>query len=293
MQKNTMLKLQHILFPIDFSERCCNVVPFVDSMARRHDAKITLLSVLPPFYYAAMGDAGTGVVVDVAELLRDLKTRLDSSLTREFAGLRVDRVAELGDPARVITEFAHNQGVDLIMMPTHGYGPFRRLLLGSVTAKVLHDAECPVWTAAHLAEAQGSAQTACQNIICAVEGTPNSITLMKWAGEFSKEIGATLRLVCVVPGMEGVPSGQMDLERGAELRREAHHTLDRLEASIGIDAPICVGGGDVAETVCAEARRHDANLIVIGRGVLHETLGRLRTHAHAIIRHSPCPVLSV
>ncbi len=38
-------------------------------------------------------------------------------------------------------------------MPTHGYGPFRRFILGSVTAKVLHDADCPVWTGVHLEEA--------------------------------------------------------------------------------------------------------------------------------------------
>jgi nucleotide-binding universal stress UspA family protein len=42
-----------------------------------------------------------------------------------------------------------------------------------------------------------------------------------------------------------------------------------------------------------EASRHGADLIVIGRGVMHETLGRLRTNAHAIIRHAHCPVISV
>jgi nucleotide-binding universal stress UspA family protein len=144
-----MQKINHILFPIDFSERCCNVVPFVVSIASRYSAKVTLLSVVPPFYYG-MGDPGTAIVVDFAELLQDLKARLNSSLNQKFAGLRVERVAELGDPAQVITHFAHMHDVDLIMMPTHGYGPFRRLLLGSVTAKVLHDAECAVWTSAHL-----------------------------------------------------------------------------------------------------------------------------------------------
>jgi nucleotide-binding universal stress UspA family protein len=42
-----------------------------------------------------------------------------------------------------------------------------------------------------------------------------------------------------------------------------------------------------------EADTTSPDLIVIGRGVLHETLGRLRTHAYGIIRHAPCPVLSV
>jgi nucleotide-binding universal stress UspA family protein len=288
-----MQPIKHILFPIDFSERCCNAVPFVEAMARRYSARVTLLSVVQPFYYAAIGDPGAAVVIDLEELLRDLKTRLDTSLIQEFAGLCVDRVASLGDPARTITEFAHTQGVDLIMMPTHGYGPFRRLLLGSVTAKVLHDAECPVWTSAHMAEAPPRMHSACASILCAVDGKPESAALIRWASEFSKTEGATLRLVHVVPGLAGVISPQTDRMRKREIRDEAGETLARLEASAGVNVPICVDRGNVAETVCQEARRHDSDLIVIGRGVLHETLGRLRTHAHAIIRQSPCPVLSV
>ena len=48
-----------------------------------------------------------------------------------------------GEPAREIVDFAAANQVDLVMMPTHGYGPFRQLLLGSVAAKVLHDAHVP------------------------------------------------------------------------------------------------------------------------------------------------------
>ncbi len=288
-----MQKVNHILFPIDFSERCCNVVPFVASMARRHSAKVTLLSVVQPFYYASIGDPGAAMMIDLDQLLQDLKARLDTSLTQEFAGLQVQRVAEFGDPAHVITEFAHTQGVDLIMMPTHGYGPFRSLLLGSVTAKVLHDAKCPVWTAAHVAKAPRGDQAVCHDILCAVDASPESASLMKWAAEFGKGTGATLRMVHVVPGMEGAVSSQMDRERELEVRKEAIQTLDRLEASAGLHVPICVAKGNVAAAICEEARRHQASLVVIGRGALHETLGRLRTHVYGIVRQSPCPVLSV
>ncbi len=287
-----MLNIHHILFPIDFSERCCGAVPFVESMANRYRARITLLSVGQPFLFAAMGDPG-GPVVDPEELLRELKARLDSSLAQDFAGLRVERVAELGDPAQVITDVAHTHGVDLIMMPTHGYGPFRSLLLGSVTAKVLHDAECPVWTAAHVAEPPCRYHIACRKILCAVDGTPNSVSLIKWAGELSKDTGATLRLMHAISGMEGVPSRQMDLAFEEEMRKEASRTIERLQESAGVKVPMCVTVGSVAETLREEARRHEADLVVIGRGTLHETLGRLRTHTYGIIRRSPCPVLSV
>src|SRR5580658_3863390 len=115
-----MLNIKHILFPIDFSERSNCAAPFVESMARRYSASITLLSAAQPFFYAAMGDpGGEAVMVNTEDLLFGLKARLDRALTKNFAGLRVDRVADLGDPAQVIADFAHTQGVDLIMMPTH------------------------------------------------------------------------------------------------------------------------------------------------------------------------------
>lgn len=286
-----MLTIKHILFPVDFSERCCSAAPFVESVARRYGARVTLLSVAQPFYYAAMADGP--VVIDTEELLSDLKARLDNSLTKEFAGFRVDRAAEIGDPAQVIVDFAHTNGVDLIMMPTHGYGPFRSLLLGSVTAKVLHDAECPVWTAAHVAERPLQEHLACRKILCAVDGTPKNVALMKWAGELAKDAGATLQFVHVIPGMEGLPSRQMDREFEADMRKEAHLSIEGMEAAAGVQAPISVTAGNAIDRIREEALRQGADLLVIGRGTLHETLGRLRTHAYGIIRRSPCPVLSV
>jgi nucleotide-binding universal stress UspA family protein len=288
-----MLKIKHILFPIDFSERCCSAVPFVESVASRYDAKVTLLSVAQPFYYAAMGDPGGLAGIDPGELLRDLKERLGSALNKEFSGFRVERVAELGDPAQVVTEFARTQGVDLIMMPTHGYGPFRSLLLGSVTAKVLHDAQCPVWTAAHVAEAPCRDHIACRSILCAVDGTPNSVPLMKWASDLAKDAGATLRLVHVIPGMEGFQTRQMDREFELEMGKEARATMELLQDSAGVKVPLCITAGNVAERVHDEACRNGTDLLVIGRGAMHEALGRLRTHAYGIIRRSPAPVISV
>src|ERR1700757_4670400 len=113
-----MTGIKHILFPIDFSDRCCAAAPFVDAMASRYNAKVTLISIAQPIYYAGMGDPGGPIVFDMDTMITDLKERLESSLTREFAHLQVARVTEIGDPAQVITRFARSNAVDLIMMPT-------------------------------------------------------------------------------------------------------------------------------------------------------------------------------
>lgn len=288
-----MFAIKQILFPVDFSERICGAAPYVEAMAKRFGASVTLMSVAPPLWYAAMGDVGTPVYIDPDELRTDLISRLDGVLVKEFAGLTVERIAEVGDPAAEITRYAHTQGVDLIMMPTHGYGPFRSLLLGSVTSKVLHDTQCPVWTGAHMEDSPGREHIEPRNVLCAVDGTPKSVPLMDWAAEFSKRTGAALRMVNVVPTIEGWPERQLDRERAAEAVKEARERISTLQREAGIDAPLCVAVGNIPGTVRDEARRHAADLIVIGRGLLHESFGRLRAHSYGIIRQAPCPVVSV
>ena len=111
-----VLQIKRILFPIDFSEQTYATAPFVHAMASRFKAQLVLLSVVP----------GESALIDAAPLMEDLEPRMDGVFRKEFAHLDVKRVVELGEPAEVIARFADTQGVDLIMMPTHGCGPLRR-----------------------------------------------------------------------------------------------------------------------------------------------------------------------
>jgi nucleotide-binding universal stress UspA family protein len=283
-----MLNIKHTLFPVDFSERCCTAVPFVDAMARQYGAKITLFSVSEALCYPALWEDG-GPVINAEEILANLKDRLDGTLANEFRGLQVERVADLGDPATLIVDFAKAHDIDLIMMPTHGYGVFRQLLLGSVTAKVLHDSKTPVWTAAHRPDLLAAGHLPCRSVLCAIDGGPGTCELIAWAGNFAGDSGAILRLVHVLPGMEDFPSPKYQEEE----RQRAQEKIDRHLHGLELKAAASIIFGRVAESVCDEAARRAADLVIIGRGVMNETLGRLRTDAYGIIRQSPCPVLSV
>jgi nucleotide-binding universal stress UspA family protein len=55
----------------------------------------------------------------------------------------VDQVAEVGDPARRIVEHADKNGIDMIVIGSHGLGDAAGLLMGSVSHKVTHLAKCP------------------------------------------------------------------------------------------------------------------------------------------------------
>ena len=67
----------------------------------------------------------------------------------------------------------------------------------------------------------------------------------------------------------------------------------KIQEAAGTDVEMILAGGNIATLVRNVALRKRADLVVIGRGCLHDGLGRLRSNAYAIIRESPCPVLSV
>src|SRR5690348_5850011 len=234
--------MKKILFPVDMSDSCTAAVPFVESMAAKFQAEVTLLHVLeiPPGY---LNDwYGYMTLIDTDAIRKARQVEFDSYLKTSFGGLSVKRVMLEGDAAQSITEYAHEHGCNLIMMPTHGYGIFRAMLLGSVTAKVLHDAACPVWTGVHVDEAPGSAAK-CEQVMCAVDLTEKSLPAMQFASNVAQVFGAKLWLVHAVPGAETRPEKYFELDLENYLKEEARKQLLQLEEKAGIRAQLCLGAG--------------------------------------------------
>jgi nucleotide-binding universal stress UspA family protein len=288
-----MPSFKHILFPVDFSEQVRRIAPFVVSMARRAGAKVTLLHVVEMPTGAYPGWPADAALINLQDMLRTRQQCVDSFLQSEFRDVEVTRVMGEGDPAHGIIEYAEKEKADLIMMPTHGYGPFRRFLLGSVTAKVLHDVQCPVWTGAHVTES-AARPGSYRNVLCAVDLTAKSLPLVRWASSFAFENGASLKLVHALPAAE--PRAAIDIEGErfrAFLFETAWQELAKLQQESGTSWETVLEGGDVAHAVRNAAEQHHTDLVVIGRGVLHELFGRMRTHVYSVIREAPCPVISV
>ena len=78
-----------------------------------------------------------------------------------------------------------------------------------------------------------------------------------------------------------------------ELERSIREEVARLKRAPACEAELLLETGDASKVVCEAADRICADLLVIGRGSAAGGFGRLRTHAYAMIRQSPCPVVSV
>jgi nucleotide-binding universal stress UspA family protein len=288
-----MRAFQKILFPIDMSDSCTATVPFVEAMAKRYNASVTMLHVLEmPSGLIPDCYGGSVAVIDTPTIWKAETEAAQSYLTDRFKGLKVQRVMIEGDAARTIDDYARENGIDLIMLPTHGFGLFRTLLLGSVTAKVLHDTLCPVWTGVHV-EDSPAVSPEFATIMCAVDRTEDSIPTMRFACRLAQDNHARLFLVHAVPGAEVAPEKYFDADLRQYLERDARRTIAQLQENAGIAAPLCLGAGEVSHVVRDSALGHSADLVVMGRGRATRTLGRMRSNVYSIIRDSPCPVISV
>jgi len=278
-----------ILFPVDFSERCRVTWPAVAAMARRLDAPVTLIHAVDVGYRDAINGL-TGC-------LPMLCTQAQGMLERfETPGVEVPasrREVKSGSAATCIIEKAAQMEAPWIMLPTRGHNRYRQLLLGSVTASVLHDAPYPVWTEAHREKGPAHPDIR-QGIVCAIDMSAQTPMLLSLAMELSKRLAVPLRVVHCVPGPDPrFPSAVAERAHSflIDSAREAFSVHCRNtggEPALEIiEDPALVGG--IVDAVA----RANADLLIIGRGVIQGPLGRLRTNAHDLIRRSPCPVLSV
>jgi nucleotide-binding universal stress UspA family protein len=288
-----MSAFQHILFPVDFSDQCRLVRPLVKAMADRFHARLTLAHVvqIPSCWYSGWGDgmsAAYPIMIDIPDLEESARQELTAFFDPSPAP--PDIFIKLGDPSTEIVRFAEQHQVDLIMMPTHGAGLFRRLLLGSVTAKVLHDAKCPVWTAVH--NEHDLEPRECTSIMAALDITEDAVPLLRRYAEIAADFGAKLRLAHAVPSATVDAEMNVDPDFRTFLMQSARHGIERLQAAAGTNFDVCMEAGPVSTIVREAALHHDADLVLIGRGTLQERFGQLRTNAYAILRDAPCPVLS-
>ncbi|MBM3813707.1 MAG: universal stress protein [Acidimicrobiia bacterium] len=289
-------RIKRILFPVDFSDRSDGAAHYVEALTGRFQAELILLHVVetPSFLFGGPESYGAATLNKIREdRLVEANSKLNQYLGAAVKHFDVKRALVEGEPAHQIITYAHDNPIDLIMMPSHGFGPFRRFVIGSVTAKVLHDAHCPVWTGVHLEEAPPLEQIHCRHIVCAIDLGPQSEATVKWASSLAREYGAQLTVAHATPEVEAFPARYMDSEFAALLASRAREQVAELTRKAGVNCEIWIGSGNPAEAIRAAATESKADLVVIARGALAAGIGRLRTHAYAIIRNSPCPVVSV
>jgi nucleotide-binding universal stress UspA family protein len=280
-----MLNIQKILLPVDFPNVSLRVAHQAATLAHHFHSEIVILHVITPRDGPEL--AGRDMH---AEIVRAAEKNQDRSLGPELEGLTIRRVFGKGDPAHAIMQMAQVEKADLIMMPSHG-STFNRFLLGSVTAKVLHGTECPVWTGAHVEESPVR-DFAIRSVLCAVELGPRSRETASWAAQMATEFSARLTLAHVTASVElwGPGGSYIDQKWKKEIVSDAAQRIANLQEKMGIKADVLIGSGDVAKVLSQAVQQTKADLLVTE---CYPYGGNLRIHGYAIICAVPIPVLNV
>jgi nucleotide-binding universal stress UspA family protein len=284
-----LLKIPKILLPLDLQETALPfaVIHQAAALAHHFQSEILLLHVVKPLTYIGTSDT-THELLEKAVAREQEKLR--KCLGPQLDGLVVRRMVLKGNPAQEILRIARDEKIDLIVMPTHGYGPLERFLLGSVTVKVLHSSECPVWTGGQIKDVPDH-EFAIRNVLCALDFGPHTAKIVRWARDVAEEFGAQLTLAHVTPGVEIYgPGGHHVLsEMKKELVNSATRRMDKIQQEMGTKAAVFIGSGDVPKVISQAAKETKADVIVAGS----RSRGRMGSTGYGIIRESPVPVLNV
>jgi len=142
-----MKEIKKVLFPVDLSEASAEIAPWVKTIAEKFNSEIHVLYVARAFgHYAGVGVPYTFVADFERELFKGAETSLADFMESTFKGLGAKATVVAGYPAEEILVYAEREGIDLIIIGTHGRRGLNRVIFGSVAEMVVKNAPVPVFT---------------------------------------------------------------------------------------------------------------------------------------------------
>jgi len=196
-----MIEFQRILCPIDFSDYSRHALDHAATLARWYDSTITVLYVHPIVPIAASAP-GAPAFPPLVATDRDRDQLLESmqGFARGASDGGVPMTCEIieGTAAAVILARAEELPADLIVLGTHGRSGFERLVLGSVTEKVLRKSSCPVLSVPPRVHGVAHRPPLFTRILCAVDFSDCSVSALAYAMSIAQEADAHLTVLHVM-----------------------------------------------------------------------------------------------
>jgi nucleotide-binding universal stress UspA family protein len=293
-----MARIESILCPVDFSEFSVNAYQYARSLAWHYKATLLLQHVLYPFHESF---AGFGSNTDSYEkACRQLRAEAEQEL-QQFARLHARReirpqcVVQDGSVTDLILSLAEARAVSLIVMGTHGLRGIDRLMLGSVTERVLRRARCPVLAvrkpAHHVTSSMHDPEPVrLKKMLLCTDFSDHAHRASEYAVSMAKEYSADLTLLHV---LETFPSS-------TDVENATMEVLEQLGQTVPSDqrgrctANSMVRIGKPYQQIIQVALETETDLVIMGvrgRGALDTALFGSTTYR--VIQLGSCPVLAV
>ncbi len=143
-----MNEIKKILVPVDFSENSQKILKSAAYIAGKFQASLSVIFVVQSFEdYSGFFVPHMPISQFEDEMLQSAEKKMASFLEENLGpSTACESKVLAGDVAEEIASYAESQGIDLIVMGTHGYKGFEKVLFGSIAEKIVKTAPCPVMT---------------------------------------------------------------------------------------------------------------------------------------------------
>jgi nucleotide-binding universal stress UspA family protein len=302
-EEATAMNVRNVLYPTDFSTCASRAFGHAAEMARTYGARLHLLHVIalhsdlpydPMFYVPAADVAYERAEKHALALLCDLAT---SPAAADVGAVVAVRRAL--DPGSAILAYVEEQGIDLVVMGTHGRSGAARLLLGGRAEEVVRHSSCPVLTL-RMDEVCATREVPPHRILVPFDFSGASRVALQEAAELARRCGARVRLLHVLDAAPLGPDGETAAqavadERARRLRQLRLRLQDILDyLAPGIPGEVEVRVGRPADQILIAAQEPEVDLAVMAtRGT--DGLKRLLfgSTAEQVLRLAGAPVLVV
>ncbi|MBM4446086.1 MAG: universal stress protein [Chloroflexi bacterium] len=277
-----------ILVPLDGSELAEQAIPYVESLARKLNSEVVLITVCLP------GDplerALTEYIERRAEKIQSL-------------GMKTRSLCIEGEPAASIINFAEKYDVSLIVISTHGRTGISHWPLGSIASKVVQRSNIPVFLVRSSYPKKAPVGKELRKILVTLDGSQLSDAIIPYVEKLAKAMGCEIDLLRVI---EPVKLPQLAAYRDrekyekdymAKLEREAERYLDKKKAAVsdkGIKVNAALLQGKPVETILQYTEDKSVSLIALTtHGFSGITKWAYGSVASRIVEGSTKPVLLV
>jgi nucleotide-binding universal stress UspA family protein len=291
-----MADIRRILCPTDFSEFSDIAFRYALSIAQHYRSKLFVEHVVESWQHPEAAFVPAHYYVEFrSHLLRKGQEELQKFVKNHASNeIQPEPVVDQGIAADSILALAEAQEVDLIVMGTHGRRGFDRLMVGSVTERVLRKASCPV-LAVHkpsrdFLSSRAQDPTHLNRILFCTDFSENSLRALSHALSLTAEYNAELTLLHV---LKDIPSGSSIDEATATAMEQLDNLIPPEKPKAGRIKSIVRRGSAYEQIIqlALEAQTDVVIMAVRGRGALNAAVFGSTTYR--VIQLGPCPVLAV
>jgi nucleotide-binding universal stress UspA family protein len=225
------------------------------------------------------------------------------------AGVNPRALAQEGRAHEMIVDRAQAQAADLVVMGTHGRSGFNRLLLGSVTEKVLRTAPCPVLTVPPGASSTIGAPVTLKRILCPIDESPSARKALQFALDLGRQAGGCVSVLHALeymdleegpepspfdPCYQAIVDGRRRRQQRIDVSREWLHAQLADESTTWCEIEEVVAVDRAYKAILHHAAEAQADLIVMGaQGTGGLELMLYGSNTQHVVRAAKCPVLTV